>query len=151
MPQPWSALFQMNQAFLVELNLDGVSQAMAERAPAGNVNSIVWLLGHILAYRLDTLAALGAPLPASRPAPQTLDELRAAIGATQSALASACAAVEDWTAMRSHPSLPAPMPLEQLVGAFLVHEAYHAGQIAIARKLMGLPGTLKEPKELAHA
>lgn len=151
MPQPWSALFQINQNPLMALNLEGIPQAMADRAPAEGVNSVTWLLRHILAYRIETLAALGASFEPEFPEPKAMPELMAAINEIQTALAQAFDAVKDWTVVKSHPALPAPMPLDQIVGAFLVHEAYHAGQFAIARKLLGLPGVLKEPKKVAHA
>lgn len=152
MPQPWSALFQINQNPLMELNLQDITQAMADRAPAEGVNSVTWLLRHILEYRIEALAAVqAAPFRLARPEPRTLPELTTAIGEVQAALAHAFEAVEDWAAVKSHPALPAPMPLEQIVGVFLAHDAYHIGQLAIARKLLGLPGVIKEPKKLAHA
>ncbi|HTL98541.1 MAG TPA: DinB family protein [Holophagaceae bacterium] len=151
MPQPWSALFQINQNPLMTLNLEGVTQAMADRAPADGVNSITWLLRHILAYRLETLAALDAPSTPPLPEPRTLVDLAAAIGGTQPALARAFDAVADWTVVKRHPALPSPMPLDQIVGTFLVHDAYHAGQLGMARRLLGLPGAIKGPAERVHA
>ena len=152
MPQPWSALFQINQNPLMELNLQDISQAMADRAPARGVNSMTWLLHHILEYRIETLAIVqAAPFKPADQGPRTLTELVAAIGQVQTGLARAFDAVEDWTAVKSHPALPEPMPLEQIIGVFLSHEAYHIGQLAIARKLLGLPGAIKEARKLAHA
>ena len=151
MPQPWSALFQLNHTPLMALNLEGVTQAMADRAPAEGVNSVTWLLRHILDYRLETLAALGAPFTPSTAGPRTVGDLMAAIGETHPALARAFDAVADWSAVGTHPALGAPTPLDQLVGTFLIHDAYHAGQIATARRLLGLPGAIKEPKKPAHA
>ena len=151
MPQPWSALFQINQNPLMALNLEGITQGMADRAPAEGVNSVTWILHHILEYRIETIEALGASFKPEHPRPETLAELLAAIHGAQAALARACEGIEDWAVVKHHPALPTPMPLDQIVGAFLVHEAYHAGQLAIARKLLGLPGAIKEPKKLAHA
>ncbi len=151
MPQPWSALFQINLNPLMTRNLEGVTQAMADRTPAERVNAITWILRHILDYRIETLAAVNATFKPEHPEPRKVPELVAAISDAQNALERAFEVVEDWTMVKSHPALPAPMPLDQIVGAFLVHEAYHAGQLAIARKLLGLPGAIKEPKKLAHA
>ena len=152
MPQPWSALFQINQNPLMELNLQDITQAMADRAPAEGVNSVTWLLRHILEYRIEALAAVqSAPFKPAHSEPVTLTEWVAAIGEVQAALARAFDRVEDWAEVKRHPALPAPMPLEQIVGVFLSHDAYHIGQLAIARKLLGLPGVIKEPKKLAHA
>ena len=145
MSQPGSALFQINQNPLLELNLQDISQAMADRAPAEGLNSVTWLLRHLLDYRIETLAAVqSAPFTPAPPEAKTLPELVAAIGAIQAALARAFDAVEDWTKVKHHPAFPAPMPLEQVVGIFLLHDAYHVGQLGVARRLLGLPGVIKE-------
>jgi uncharacterized damage-inducible protein DinB len=152
MSQPWTALFQINQSPLMALNLEGVTQAMADRAPAEGLNSITWILRHILEYRIEALGAVqAASFRPALPEPRTLPELVAALDEVQAALARAFEAVEDWTAVKRHPALPAPMPLEQIVGVFLSHDAYHTGQLAIARRLLGLPGAIREPKKAAHA
>ncbi len=152
MPQPWSALFRINRTPLMELNLQGITQAMADRAPANDVNSVTWLLRHLLAYRLETLGVVqAAPFRPSRQEPRTLPELVAALDEVQAALARAFDAVEDWTVVRNHPVLPAPMPLEAVVGLFLVHDAYHVGQLGMARRLLGLPGAIREPERAAQA
>ena len=152
MPQPWSALFQIHRAPMMALNLDGISQAMADRAPAEGINSITWILRHLVFYRRETLRVV-RPMTTAAPAsePKTLPELLAALEELQYALGEAFDAVEDWTALRSHPALDAPMPLDQIVGTFLSHEAYHVGQIAAARRLLGLPGVLKDPAERVQA
>ncbi|HEU4952196.1 MAG TPA: DinB family protein [Holophagaceae bacterium] len=151
MPQPWSALFAINRNPVLELNLAGITQAEADRAPAEGLNTVTWLLRHVLDYRHETLGALDAPFTPSVPEPRSLEELISALDETQEALSRALEAVEDWTVLRTHPALGAPTPLEQLVGIFLVHEAYHIGQIATTRRLLGLPGALKERKAPAHA
>lgn len=152
MSQPWTTLFQINQNPLIALNLEGITQARADHAPAEGVNSITWILRHILEYRIEALGAVqAAPYRPTAPEPRTQPELVAAIGEVQAALALAFDAVEDWTAVKRHPALPAPMPLEQIVGVFLAHDAYHIGQLATARRLLGLPGAIQEPKKPVHA
>jgi hypothetical protein len=42
------------------------------------------------------------------------------------------------------------MPPGQIVGTFLVHDAYHAGQLGVVHRPFGLPGALKAPKEQVH-
>lgn len=150
MPQPWSALFAINRNPVLELNLQGLTPELVDRAPAEGLNSISWLLRHILAYRRETLAALEAPFMPAEAEPRSLDSLLAALDEAQTALVPALEAVEDWSALRTHAALGAPLPLDQLVGIFLVHEAYHLGQVATARRLMGLPGALKERQAPAH-
>ncbi|HET8714799.1 MAG TPA: DinB family protein [Holophagaceae bacterium] len=151
MPQPWSALFAVNRNPVLELNLQGLTPELADRAPAEGVNAISWLLRHILAYRRETLAVLDAPFSPAEADPRSLDGLLAALDETQAALAPAFEGVKDWSVLRTHVAVGAPLPLEQLVGIFLVHEAYHLGQVATARRLMGLPGVLKERQAPAHA
>lgn len=151
MPQPWSALFAINRNPVLELNLQDLTPELADRVPAVGVNSVAWLLRHILAYRLETLAVLGAPFSPAEAEPCSFDGLLAALDEAQAALAPALEGVEDWSALRTHAAVGAPMPLDQLVGIFLVHEAYHLGQVATARRLMGLPGVLKERTAPAHA
>lgn len=131
----------------MDLNLQDITQAMADRAPAEGLNSITWLLRHILEYRIETLAAIRAPLTPSLAEPRTLDELVTAHEEVQAALARAFDAVEDWSVMTDHPVLGAAMPLDQVVGLLLVHDAYHVGQLGTARRLLGLPGTVKGPRE----
>ena len=152
MPQPWSALFQINRAPMMALNLQGISQDMADATPAEGLNSITWILAHIVTYRRVLLEEiLRVPFDPALAEPTTLPELKAAIEEVQSALAKAFDAVQDWSAMQNHPVLPSPMPLDQIVGAFLSHDAYHAGQLGTARRLLGLPGALKLPEEAVHA
>jgi len=128
------------------LNLQGVSQEMADRPPAPAVNSISWILGHVVDTRAwmlkEVFRAPGSVATAKR---GDLAELLAALDATQAALAAAFETVPDWRASRPHPFLDAPAPLEEIVGTFLQHEAYHLGQLGVARKLLGLEGAIKGP------
>lgn len=108
------------------------------------MNSVTWILTHLVENRRWLLGSLNRP--GERPAaagPRTLAQLEAAMDGTQAALAEAFDAVVDWTEPRLHPAMQAVMPLEQIVGTFLMEEAYHLGQIGTARKLMGLPGAMK--------
>jgi uncharacterized damage-inducible protein DinB len=146
MTQPWTTLFQINRAPLMALNLQGISQEMADRAPAPGVNSIAWILSHVVDTRRWMLKEVfHAPDPVATSKRGELAELVAAVDATQAALAAAFEAVPDWRALRPHPFLNAPAPLEEIVGTFLQHEAYHLGQLGVARKLLGLEGAIKGP------
>lgn len=48
MSQPWTSLFQFNRMPLMEHNLQDITQEMADRAPAEGVNSITWILNHVV-------------------------------------------------------------------------------------------------------
>ena len=151
MSQPWTSLFQFNRMPLMENNLQDITQELADRAPAEGVNSITWILTHVVNTRCWMLGAvLQSSYQPSMAEPKTLAQLMAAIDETQAAMAAAFDAVTDWSAQQNHPVMNTPAPLDMIVGTFFMHEAYHLGQIGTARKLMGLPGALKNPAEKAH-
>jgi uncharacterized damage-inducible protein DinB len=132
----------------MELNLRGISQDMADRPPAPGVNSVSWILSHVADTRRWMLGAVfQSSYEPSTPEPKRLAELMAAINDTQTAMDAAFDAVQDWGATRTHPIMNASAPLDMIVGTFLQHEAYHIGQLGVARKLMGLEGALKDAPE----
>lgn len=147
MSQPWTTLFALNRQVLMARNLADITQAQADQPPAPRVNSITWILAHLLENRrwlLRTLDRSGKPAAAT--GAWSLAQLEAAMDETQAALAEAFDAVADWREPRLHPAMQAAMPLEEIVGTFLMEEAYHLGQIGTARKLLGLPGAMKAPE-----
>lgn len=147
MSQPWTTLFSLNRQVLMEKNLTGITQSQADLPPAPHVNSVTWILTHLVEDRRWLLATLlrSSERPTA-PGPQTLAQLRAAMDDLQAALAEAFEAIADWSESRIHPAMQIPVPLDQIVGTFLMEEAYHLGQIGTARKLMGLPGAIKAPE-----
>lgn len=137
-------LFSMNHALLTK-NLDGVTDALATARP-GAGNPIAWSLGHVVYWRQAVLGMLGAhPVWAegeadgfkgtSRDLPATIDkpwpELLDAYRESHSRLLQAIDASD------------AP-PIEVLKGVAQLqcHETYHIGQLALARRVVGLPGVL---------
>jgi hypothetical protein len=111
------------------------------------VNSVTWILTHLVENRhwlLATVLRSGGRAQAA--GPRTLAQLRAAMDEAQAALAEAFEAVADWNEPRVHPALQISAPLDQIVGSFLMEEAYHLGQLGTARKLLGLPGVMKAPE-----
>lgn len=118
-------------------NLDGVTHALAEAHPIANAHSIWEIVAHIIVGRQSSLDRLKGSRPevdwwpaitesgpdAWRALIRSLDELGDRLLETIEGL-SASAAVEGQGAFR-----------------FLIHhELYHSGQIAILRKVLGLPG-----------
>ncbi len=144
---PWTFLFGIHRNTLLPKNLEGLSQAQADQVP-GEGNSVTWLLRHLHNTRL-MLIALAGGTPPVLPEPQTLDDFRAAFAATDAALAEAFGRVEDWGRQVMHPIIQAETALDELVGTFFMHEAYHLGQIGSARRHLGLSGVLKMPGEQA--
>lgn len=147
MSQPWSTLFSLNRQVLLARNLADITQAQADRPPAPHVNSVTWLLTHLVENRRWLLGTLNrSDEGPTATGPRTLAQLQTAMDETQAALAEAFDAVADWREPRLHPAMQAAMPLEQIVGTFLMEEAYHLGQIGTARKLLGLPGAMRAPE-----
>lgn len=152
MSRPWTPLFMVNRQVLMERNLADVTQDQADQPPAPGVNSITWILAHLVDNRRWLLgAAFGSQDRPAATAPQTLGQLMAAMDETQAAMAEAFDAVPDWDEQRIHPATQTWMPLDQIVGIFFMEEAYHLGQIGTARKLLGLPGAMKAPQAQPHA
>lgn len=150
MSQPWTTLFALNRQVLMARNLADITQRQADQAPAPHVNSVTWILTHLLENRGWLLGAVtGSGGRPTAGGPRTLAQLQAAMDESQAALAEAFDAVEDWREPRLHPALQVPTPLEEIVGTFLMEEAYHLGQIGTARKLLGLPGAMKAPEATA--
>jgi len=146
MSQPWTALFSITGQAVLEMNLAGVTQSLADHPPAAEVNSIMWILTHMVGARRwflrDAFNASFGPAPTG---PMTLEKIKAGMAETQAAMTEAFEAVADWNELRTHPFTRTPAPLDQIAGAFFMHESYHLGQIGMARKLLGLPGVLKLP------
>lgn len=152
MSQPWTALFTISRQFYMEKNLDGITQDQADNPPAARVNSVTWLLTHLVGNRRLLLrTALKSSYQPTDAAPETLARLRAAMDESQAAMEEAFDAIADWNEPRLHPLAQTSMPLDQIVGTFFMDEAYHLGQVGTARKLLGMPGVLKAPQAQAHA
>lgn len=136
-------LFSMNHSLLTK-NLDGVTDVLATTKP-GDGNAIAWSLGHIVYWRQTILAMLGGrPVwnegdaegfkGTSRDLPATIDkawsEIRDAYRESHERLMAALAAGD-----------PEPEALKGLT-QLQCHETYHVGQIALARRVIGLPGAI---------
>lgn len=137
-------LFSMNHSLLTR-NLDGVSESVALARP-GDGNAIAWSVGHVVYWRQAMIGMLGgAPvwadgyaegfkgtsraLPATidRPWPELLDAYRESHRLLIEALQQA-----------AEPTAEIVKGLAQLQ----CHETYHIGQIALARRVAGLPGVI---------
>lgn len=146
--------------FLVPLVLDDLTEEQARaRSRDRQGPSIAWSLGHLLHFRNDALALLGAPKEdaygerfASTAATDgegypTLDTLR---GDWDRAAAALAAALEKATEDSLDAQATGPHDVKTVRDrlAFLAfHEGYHLGAIGALRKALGLPG----PAELAMA
>ncbi len=149
-------LHQFNMTyFVIRRNLEGIeSEDVVIRVGDDGAN-INWILGHILATRNVFIALLGGEpfwsdeqrarfasksdveVDAAQAMPlaqmeqaleQSQEQLQALLGACKN---------EDLTAAPENGP-----PLGIKLGGFAFHESYHAGQIGIMRRVIGLSGTL---------
>jgi hypothetical protein len=153
-PQSILTTFQRS-ANVLKLNLDGITHAQSLWTPAPNVNSINWLVGHIISARTTGLKAMGQ-------APVWDDAIRARYRAGSAPInadgegvldlscllsdfAEAQRRMEAGLAAISAEALDAPSAFEQFasVGDQLLylqnHEINHVGNIMTMRELLDLP------------
>jgi hypothetical protein len=150
-----SSLFKTNlQA--IRVNAEGVSDAEALLQPHPGGNCMTWVVGHIASSREGLLKVLGEPVVldadlAARyergSAPITgpgdglpMSELLARLATSQERLLRAIenASESKWNEER------ADFGTVRKAAYFLhFHEAYHAGQIALLRRLAGKKGAIQ--------
>lgn len=151
-------LFGINYDVL-KRNLDGVTHEESLIQPEGGGNCLNWVLGHIVVTRDNALRLLsqepvwskeiaGVYQRGSNPlrdgsTAQPLEKLVADLERSQDRLVAGLAAV-------SEPELGAPAPdksIAETVGETLFvlqfHEAYHAGQTGLLRRMAGHEGAIK--------
>lgn len=139
-------------AALVEKNLAGFSDAEARQSPAGDSNSMLWLVGHLANTRCRLLEMLGAGRaprwpqffsrganPADRDQHPALDEV---LNEWRDAAAALTKRLEEIGDAELSAQCPRDFPIadKTMRGAitFLAfHEGYHVGQMAYLRKLLG--------------
>ena len=156
---PLTAQFASAQ-WAVLTNLEGISDEESLRLPQPGGNSINWIAGHIITVRQGFLKAFNEPtiLPdASRSAyargskpgaemPETLTDLRDMLTRSHEALVALLPRLDEATLASKAPFSPGNDPTEtvaSLLGKLVVHESYHAGQIGMARRLVGKEGAIQ--------
>jgi uncharacterized damage-inducible protein DinB len=152
-PAALAKLYAINVQSL-KLNTEGVSHEESVRPPSEGGNSLNWVLGHIVANRNGILDLVGAPpiwseelatpyergsTPLDPGAAQPLNRILADLDRAQETLTRRLGEIgsADLAAQRGKSTVG-----EQL--AFLqFHEAYHAGQVGLLRRLLGKPGAIR--------
>jgi uncharacterized damage-inducible protein DinB len=138
----------------LELNLEGFTHAESLVAPAAGGNCVNWMVGHLLVHRNRMLALLGAQEvwnqgeaarydrgsePLAPEHAEMLETLRAEMEAARERLGQAL--------QSATPEALAQPAGNGTVGGRLMlllgHELYHAGQIAILRRLSGREGAIR--------
>ena len=154
--------FQVSQRTL-EANLDGISHPESLTTPAKECSSVNWITGHVLNSRDRLLARLGGkkflgdeeaefyrmgtkPATAGETSVQ-LARLREGIKTTGAALIEKLQSLseQDLEKEVEPKTIPARMDkpnLGALLTFLLFHESYHAGQLGLARRMLGKPSGL---------
>lgn len=152
-----SRLFEMNYGALFR-NLEGVSSEEALIHPERGGNCINWVAGHIVASRNSVLQLLGqhpvwptalAHLYSGREdagwsaeLAADLDIIRADLAKSQQTIMSVLDSADGkQLSQRSENG----RTLGEVIAFFQFHEAYHAGQVGILRRIVGKHGVIKAP------
>lgn len=152
-----SRLFEMNYEALFR-NLDGITHedSLVQPMPAGN--TINWILGHILATRNRLHPLLGLEeawspelaqrytgLDAMGWTPSVAVDLRTIESEMARSQQQVMAAFDDMASRTLATRANDGRTLAEVLGFFHFHEAYHTGQIALVRRIVGRPGVIKAP------
>ena len=150
----WRTAYKTTLA-LLERNLAGLTDDLAARRPGPTAASPAWLLAHIYMTRRLILKMLGRPQAKEEDLGTDgfrggdgetvhvpFSELVRRFQATDELMKQAFMGVSDWEAPTKNPGTGAEQTLEGVIAFLHMHESYHIGQIALARKLLGLPGVM---------
>ena len=143
----------------IHRNLEGVSHEESIRRPQPGGNSTNWIVGHIVASRSRVLAALGEANVLADESIATyrrgsdgnveaglpLNDLIDAFDRSQPILVARLRRLTEAELAAKSP-VPTPAGPDANLGAALsaltFHEAYHIGQLGIARRLIGKTGAI---------
>ena len=149
-------------AWVVGQNLDGVDHGASLVAPQPGGNCINWVLGHLVEVYESVLPMLGQervldegalaryargtePLTEAAEA-LPLDDLRGAWAEATARFAAGLEGLEEDALDRPAPFSPGDDP-DETVGSLLLtvlfHQIYHAGQLGLLRRLVGLDGAIR--------
>lgn len=141
-------------------NLEGMTARDSLVQPPGGGNCANWILGHLVNVHNELAGVLGvAPVweapELERAGPEPIreaegaldwEELVARFAEAEPRLGAALEGLSDEALAEVIPT-PAfgDTPRGVLLATILFHQAYHAGQLATARRLAGLPGAIRIP------
>lgn len=139
----------------IRMNCMGVTQTESLFQPLPEGNCLNWVLGHIVVYRGDILELLGVEpvwseaqaVPYRRGAPpitaqgehvQPVERMIEDLNETQIRLAEALRGLTDEVLNESIEG----ESRARLLAGYQAHEAYHAGQLGVLRRMAGKPRAL---------
>ncbi|HEV7591375.1 MAG TPA: DinB family protein [Longimicrobium sp.] len=142
-------------------NLEGFTEADALAQPPGGGNCVNWVVGHVIVHRNHMLRALGHEPVWGADADARYDRASPPVTGAEGALPLAAltealdrsrervlAALEAATdeqlgAAPVSESGNATGPVGRRVALLMVHEGYHAGQVATLRRISGRAGAIR--------
>ena len=130
---PLASIFATNDSF-INRSIAGLSEDDLWHRPTDQSNPMFWLLGHVVHTR-------GAALQ-ERHAYPSFSEVERFRGETRDRLASRLATVTDDLLAREATghALPNCRIVADQIAFLGLHEAYHVGQLAYVRKMLGHTG-----------
>jgi uncharacterized damage-inducible protein DinB len=156
-------------SYVLEKNLAGISHQESLLNPQPGGSCLNWVLGHLTRSRNQALRLLGQkPLfaneefdsyddnggkPFRRETALQFDELKRRYQALQEPLVTGLNGMSAEAMDRPAPVSPTGNPNEtvgSLLAALAFHEAYHAGQTGILRRVVGREGVIKPPRAAAR-
>jgi uncharacterized damage-inducible protein DinB len=148
--------------YMITATAAGTTHEESLAAPPGGGNCLNWVLGHILVSRGQILEVLGdrGVLTDEQAEPYRrgseplrdgsavlpLSELLTAVETSQERIQAQLERLDDAALARVLPESPfgrEQETVETMLAALIFHEAYHAGQMGLLRRLAGLEGTVK--------
>lgn len=144
------------------LNLDGITpeQSLAQPSPGGNCAN--WILGHLTSvqngvmqlvgekpvWESDQLARAGTEPITSGSEAIDWDTMRGRfLGSRDRCLAAISRLSDDGMAETVPHPFGGTTSRGELLNVLAFHQAYHTGQLAVARRIAGLEGALKGPRQ----
>jgi len=151
-------LFGINYEVLKK-NLDGVTHEESLIQPEGGGNCLNWVLGHIVATRDNVMLLLNQepvwgneisgiyqrgsdPLRDGSSA-QPFEKIVADLGRSQDRLVAGLATVSEPKLSARSPDTSIAETVGELLFVLQFHEAYHAGQTGLLRRIAGHEGAIK--------
>jgi len=147
--------------FAIKANTEGLTHEDSLVPPAPGINCLNWVLGHMLVARNELMEFLGleplwgkqereaygrgGPSPSGPENAMAFDRLLADLDATQQAVTEAFGRLPIGRLAEKAPFSPTNDPNEtvgSLVAGFVFHDAYHAGQTGLLRRLAGREGAI---------
>lgn len=147
--------------FVVNKNCEGITHQDSLVNPQSRGHSFNWVLGHMVRTRNEIMGLIGkSPLYSKSKfdvySPKGFEpekavnvvELHNSFNALQGELKDGIQAMSE-EALRQPASLTPGKDSDDTIGSVLGtvlwHEAYHAGQLGIIRRVVGKPGVIKNP------